>query len=125
MGETPVREIQKAALKDSHANDHEGIGCHEKGQRPFQPIFPLSPKSSLGMTIGSTLRRGRWLVRVFSLLRFQSADQSLSPVLAMAVHLTTPRRFQILNVFTRTNEQAVSRLDIKRKDFLVTEEIMI
>jgi hypothetical protein len=57
MGKTPIREIKKATLKDSHANDHEGIGCHEKGQRPFQPIFPLSPKSSLGMTIGSTRPR--------------------------------------------------------------------
>jgi len=47
MGETPIREIQKAALKDSQADDRQGIDCHEKGQRPFQPIFPLSPKSSL------------------------------------------------------------------------------
>src|SRR6202023_4298647 len=47
MGETPIREIQKAALKDSQADDRQGIDCHEKGQWPFQPIFPLSPKSSL------------------------------------------------------------------------------
>ena len=47
MGETPIREIQKAALKDSQADDCQRIDCHEKGQRPFQPIFPLSPKSSL------------------------------------------------------------------------------
>jgi hypothetical protein len=47
MGETPIWEIQKAALKDSQADDRQGIDCHEKGQRPFQPIFPLSPKSSL------------------------------------------------------------------------------
>ena len=47
MGKTPIREIQKAALEDSQADDRQGIDCHEKGQRPFQPIFPLSPKSSL------------------------------------------------------------------------------
>jgi hypothetical protein len=39
MGETPIWEIQKAALKDSQADDRQGIDCHEKGQRPFQPIF--------------------------------------------------------------------------------------
>jgi hypothetical protein len=47
MGKTPIREIQKATLKNSQADDRQGIDCHEKGQRPFQPIFPLSPKSSL------------------------------------------------------------------------------
>jgi hypothetical protein len=34
-------EIQKAALKDSHSDDRQGIDCHEKGQRRFQSIFPL------------------------------------------------------------------------------------
>src|SRR5205823_12318240 len=47
MGETPIWEIQKVALKDSQADDCQRIDCHEKGQWPFQPIFPLSPKSSL------------------------------------------------------------------------------
>ncbi len=47
MGETPIREIKKAALNDSQTDDCQRIDCHEKGQRPFQPIFPLSPKSSL------------------------------------------------------------------------------
>src|SRR3984893_16988309 len=35
MGETPIWEIQKAALKDSQADDRQGIDCHEKGQRPL------------------------------------------------------------------------------------------
>ena len=47
MGKTPIREIQKATLKNSQADERQGIDCHEKGQRPVQPIFPLSPKSGL------------------------------------------------------------------------------
>jgi hypothetical protein len=62
MGETPIREIQKAALKDSQADDRQGIDCHEKGQRPFQPIFPLSPKSSLAGWLDGLSASGPWIV---------------------------------------------------------------
>jgi hypothetical protein len=41
MSETPVREIQKAALKDSHADDRQHIDRPEKDQRPLQLTFPL------------------------------------------------------------------------------------
>jgi hypothetical protein len=62
MGETPIWEIQKAALKDSQADDCQRIDCHEKGQRPFQPIFPLSPKSSLAGWLDGLVVESRWHV---------------------------------------------------------------
>jgi hypothetical protein len=36
MGEAPVREIEKAALKHRHSDNRRGINPRNKGQRPFQ-----------------------------------------------------------------------------------------
>jgi len=34
-------------LKNSHADHRQGIDCHEKGQRPFQPIHPFTKDLTL------------------------------------------------------------------------------
>src|SRR3984893_15745876 len=64
MGETPIREIKKAALKDSQADGHQGIDCHEKANGHFNGYSPCYHKVALqaGLT-GSQPRSTRLQTR--------------------------------------------------------------
>ena len=48
------RGSQEAALKDSQADDRQDVDRHDKDQQPFQPTFPIGPRTVLSNWLNST-----------------------------------------------------------------------